>query len=339
MAVCSPVMSGRTRTARSARSESNGMSTTRPSSETPSSSRTTATAYGASAPRPRGATRMTVNDVMLPTPARGTAVQSRSWHVGQNSFGGMASSPHLPHRIPVRRPARASSKKCFNVSTRSATAKEAHEYGGGVATKGVRQARSRALDLARARFAAKLGGDLSDLRGARGADGVALGLETARRVDGDLAPEARPALLGRRAARARLEEAQTLGGDDLGDREAVVQLDDIHVGGRLAGLPVGAGRGTLGRHHPREVALLVHEHGVGGRLAPEHPDGAGALARDLLGRQDHRGAAVGERTAVEELERVGDVGALEHHVDRDLLLELRLGVERAVAVVLDGHVG
>src|SRR6266536_1114060 len=173
---------------------------------------------------------MTVKDVMRPTPASGSGVQSRSWQQGQNSFGGMASSPHLPHRIPVRRPARASSKKCLSVSTRSATAKEAHEHGGGVAAQGVRQARSRARDLPGARLTPKLGGDLGDLRGADGADRVALGLETARRVDGDLASEARPALLGGRAARARLEEAQALGCDDLSNGEAVVQLDYIHVG-------------------------------------------------------------------------------------------------------------
>src|ERR1700730_2503188 len=135
---------------------------------------------------------MTVKDVMRPTPASGSGVQSRSWQVGQNSFGGMASSLHLPHRIPVRRPARASSKKCFNVSTRSTTAKETHEYGGGVAAQGVRPPRSGALALARARFAPKLGGDLGDLSGAGGADRVALGLETARRGGGKLAPPAPP---------------------------------------------------------------------------------------------------------------------------------------------------
>src|SRR2546430_13499092 len=153
---------------------------------------------------------MTVKDVMLPTPASGTGVQSRSWQAGQNSFGGMASSPHLPHRIPVRRPARASSKKCFSGSTRSATAKEAHQHGGGIAAQGVRQARSRALDLARACFAPKLGGDFGNLRGSGGADRVTLGLETARRIDGNLASKARPALLSGRAARRSEEHTSEL---------------------------------------------------------------------------------------------------------------------------------
>src|SRR3990172_6961663 len=113
-------------------------------------------------------------DVMVPPPASGTGAQSRSWQAGQNSFGGMASSPHLPHRMPVRRPARTSSKKCFSVSTWSATAEETHEHGGRVAAQGVRQARPRALDLARAGLAPKLGGDLGDLACAPGADRVPL---------------------------------------------------------------------------------------------------------------------------------------------------------------------
>src|SRR6266545_3100921 len=111
---------------------------------------------------------MMVKDVMAPMPSSDTGVQLRSWHAGQNSFGGIASSPHLPQRMPVKRPALASSKKCFSVITRSATAEEAHEDGGGIAA------------------------------------------------------EARPALLGRGASPARLEESQAFGRDDLGDREAVV---------------------------------------------------------------------------------------------------------------------
>src|SRR5512134_859013 len=122
---------------------------------------------------------MTVKDVMFPAPASGTGAQSRSWQAGQNSFGGMASSPHLPHRMPVRRPARACSKKCFSVSTWSATAEEAHEHGRGVAAQRVGQARLRALDLARPGLAAELGRDLGDLAGAGGADRMPLGLEPA----------------------------------------------------------------------------------------------------------------------------------------------------------------
>jgi len=93
----------------------------------------------------------------------------------------------------------------------------------------VGEAATRALDLPRTRLAAQLRDDLADLRRAGGADRVALGLQPARRVYGDRAAQARPALLGGEAARARLEEAEPFGGDDLRDGEAVVQLDDVDV--------------------------------------------------------------------------------------------------------------
>src|SRR5215470_7340948 len=116
----------------------------------------------------------------------------------------MASSPHLPQRMPVSRPARASSKKCFSVSTFSVTAEETPEHRGRVAPEGVRQAGARAVDLTRAGLAAKLGDDLRDLRGARGADGVALGLEAAGRVHRNLASKAGPTLFRGDTSRARL---------------------------------------------------------------------------------------------------------------------------------------
>src|SRR2546427_6023462 len=118
---------------------------------------------------------MTVKEVMAPPPAKGMGAQSRSWHAGQNSLGGMARSPHRRHRIAVSRPARASSKKCLSVTTRSATAEKADEDRGGVAPEGERHARARALDLAPAGLPTQLGAGLGDPRGTRRADGMALG--------------------------------------------------------------------------------------------------------------------------------------------------------------------
>src|SRR5438445_12219893 len=88
---------------------------------------------------------MTVKEVMAPPPAKGMGAQSRSWHAGQNSLGGMARSPHRRHRIAVSRPARASSKKCLSVTTRSATAEKADEDRGGVAAESARHTRARTL--------------------------------------------------------------------------------------------------------------------------------------------------------------------------------------------------
>src|SRR3990167_9249703 len=139
---------------------------------------------------------MMVKEEMVPSPLSGTGAHARCWQAGQNSFGGIASSPHLPQRMPVRRPARASSKKLFSVITRSVTAEQADQDGGGVAAQGVSEADAGAIHLAGAGLAAELGDDLADLRGARGADGMPLGLEPAGRIHRDLAAEARPPLLG-----------------------------------------------------------------------------------------------------------------------------------------------
>src|SRR5581483_7211633 len=149
---------------------------------------------------------------MVPSPESWTGSQARSWHAGQNSRGGSASSPHRAQRIPVRRPSRARSKNPLSVITGSVTAEQAHQDGRGVAAQGVDEARAGALDLPGAGLAAELGDDLGHLGGAGGPDGVALGLEAAGRVDRDLAAQRRPALLGRDAARARLEEPEPLGG-------------------------------------------------------------------------------------------------------------------------------
>src|SRR6185436_20246498 len=113
---------------------------------------------------------------MAPVPASGTGCQSRCPQPAQNSFGGMASSPQQPHRIPVSRPARASSKKLFRLITRSVTAEQTHDDRRGVAAERMGQAGAGAVHLASVRLTAKLRDDLGDLGGPGGADRVALGL-------------------------------------------------------------------------------------------------------------------------------------------------------------------
>src|SRR5262245_45268015 len=259
------------------------MSTTRPISDTPSRSLTTAIAYGVTPAKLVGATRITVKLAIVPSPASVTGSHARCWHAGQYSLGGITSSLHLPQRRAVSAPSRAFSKKCLSVITGSVTAEEAHEHGGEVAAERVGQADTGALDLPRPGLAAKLGGDLGDLRGAGRADGMSFRLEPTGRIDGQLAAEGRPALLGGDAARARLEEAEPFRGHDLGDREAVVELHHVDVGGAETGLAVRRGRGALGRRHPGQVLLLVHQHRVRRGGGAEHPDRARPLAGDLLG--------------------------------------------------------
>src|SRR5262249_45398820 len=102
------------------------------------------------------------------------------------SLGGIARTPHPPQRMPVSRPARASSKKCLRLTTPSVTTEETHEHGGGVAAERVDETHAAALDLPPPGFAANLGGDLGDLGRPGGADRMSLGLEPAGGIDREL---------------------------------------------------------------------------------------------------------------------------------------------------------
>src|SRR5213593_5239523 len=166
---------------------------------------------------------------MVPSPESGSGFQSRWPQASQNSFGGISRLPQRPHLMAVSRPAPAVSKNVLSVIAVSVTAEQAHENGGGVAPERVGEADLGAIDLARAGLAAELGDDFDDLSRAGGADRMSLGLQATRRVHGDLAPEARPAFLGRDPAGSRLEQSEAFRRDDLGDGEAVVKLHDVHV--------------------------------------------------------------------------------------------------------------
>jgi hypothetical protein len=109
--------------------------------------------------------------------------------------------------------------------------------------------------------------------------------------------------------------------------------------GVLPAVAVGGAAARSSGHHAREVALLVHEHGVGGGLAGQRPYRARPIPGHLLGSDHESRPTVGEGAAVEELEGVGDIGTLEHGLEGDLLAELGLGIEHAVTVVLHRHVG
>src|SRR5439155_24581283 len=88
----------------------------------PSTRRTWAIAYGASPANDRGATRITVKLSIVPSPESGTGAHARLPQAGQNSFGGIAISPHAVQRMPVSWPSRARSKKFLRVITGSFTA-------------------------------------------------------------------------------------------------------------------------------------------------------------------------------------------------------------------------
>ena len=117
-----------------------------------------------------------------------------------------------------------------------------------------------------------------------------------------------------------------------------MELDHVDVPRAQPGLTVRGLGGPLGGQGAREVALVVQAHRVAGLRGPEDPDRPPGPTGHVLGGDHHRRGAVGERAAVVELEGVGHLRALHDLLDRDLLLELRLGVEGAVTMVLHGHV-
>src|SRR5436853_4935129 len=112
---------------------------------------------------------------MVPSPESVVGCHARSEHSGQNSRGGMASAPQRPHRTAASSPAPAFSKNCFCVSIGSVTPEQRDEHGGGVAAERVGEPDARPVHLASAGVVAELGDDLGDLRGAGGADWMALG--------------------------------------------------------------------------------------------------------------------------------------------------------------------
>src|SRR4030095_7879668 len=172
---------------------------------------------------------MIVKLAIVPSPRRSTGCHAFAWQAGHSCRGGIATAPREPHLRAVSWPARTRSKKARAVIGDSVAAKETHQHRCGVAPERMGEPGLGAVDLARAGLAADLRDDLGDLRRAGCADRMPLRLQAAGGVDGNLAAEARATRLGRPAAGARLEEAETFGGDDLGDREAGVQVPDVHV--------------------------------------------------------------------------------------------------------------
>ena len=88
---------------------------------------------------------------------------------------------------------------------------------------------ARTLDLTVAGFAAQVVADLPDVRDAGGGDRVALRLETAGDVHRRRAVAPRRARPEEVGSAALLAQHQVVVVDELGGREAVVQLDEIEI--------------------------------------------------------------------------------------------------------------
>ena len=110
-----------------------------------------------------------------------------------------------------------------------------------------------------------------------------------------------------------------------------------HTGHRVSGSGRLACRPERGEV-PRRVELGVPVS-CGDRVGDTADDGipVGELRGELGPRKNGRSGAVSGRAAVEESEWLGDLGRPRVHLGRDLFLEMRLGVERSVVVVLHRH--
>ena len=90
----------------------------------------------------------------------------------------------------------------------------------------------------------------------------------------------------------------------------------------------------------RDVRLLVQRHPVGRLRHAQHLHRPVAeLARAIGRAQHHRRRAVADQRAIVEVQRLGDGPRVHGLLERDDLAHLRIGIQRAILVVLHGHRG
>src|SRR5262249_23664080 len=152
---------------------------------------------------------------------------------------------------------------------------------------------------------------------ARGPDRMTERLETAARVDRDVAVDAGAPLLHELSALALLAEAEVLGVRDLRPGEAVVDLGEVDIrrlDARLFVCLTGGRRGAA-KADVVEGRVVLWATGRDRERGTLHERVVVAEARCPVGAaEDRGGAAVGRRTAVEEAEGPGD-----HRCAEDLL--------------------
>src|SRR2546427_6388760 len=311
---------------------------------TPSSIWTIAITYGFCISNWAGASWMTVYVTTELSPLRltgRTVPTDRRPHVGQTAVGGQATLPQLPHVVALGLYGRWIARQKRGTAISVPPLEDMDDGGCAGAAQGVRQPAACSDDLALPGLPAKLPHDLDRLRHAGSADRLTAGLQATRGVDGNLAVQRGEAVRGRRAAFPLLDEPEVLNREDLGDREVVVHFGDLDVLRLESRLLERALPRDDRRVHHRQVAPIVQRQEIA-RLsgAGDSDRGVGELAGLLHLAQDHGRGAIGKGRAVEHPERLGDPRGMQHRVERDLLLELGLRIQRAVLVILhrdSGH--
>src|SRR2546425_302066 len=302
-------------------------------SRTPSSIWTIAITYGFCISNWAGASWMTVYVTTAPLPLRRTRSifpTDRRPHVGQTALGGKSTFPQLPHFVPIRLYRLWISRQKRGTAISVPSLEDMDDGGCAGAAQGVRQPAARSNDLALSGLPAKLPHDLDRLRNAGSPDRLTAGLQAARGVDGNLAVQRGEAVRRRRAALPLLDEPEVLDREDLGDREVVVHLGDLHVLRLESGLLERALARDDGRVHHREIAPIVQREEIARLTGAGDPDrGVRELAGLLHFAEDHRGLDLAD---VRHLLRATDDHDVVHPGrDREARLQKRDRPARAAA--------
>ena len=106
--------------------------------------------------------------------------------------------------------------------------------------------------------------------------------------------------------RPRGNETERLGGHDLGNGEAVVNLRDVHVARALARHRIGLGSSAIDDLETGQIRARMQGDGIGRRADTGHLDErALGLLGDRFGNENHGGGAVADRRAVEKTKWIG----------------------------------
>ena len=185
--------------------------------------------------------------------------------------------------------------------------------------------------LALAQTAAQLAHGLDDAEQAAGRAGMGVRQHAAVRVDRQLAADPGVAFGEERAALARLAEAELLQLDDRHDGEAVVELAPRRCPADRARPSRRRCGPTRWRRTRSGSARTSGARGCGTRRCPAGTPAWTSVAGALGGGDDEGAAGVGDQAAVQHAERIGDRLGVEHVLQRDRLLHVRVGMQQRVA--------
>src|SRR5664279_4334804 len=186
--------------------------------------------------------------------------------------------------------------------------------------------------------AAQLQNRFVDLTKSGRAHGVAFSEKATARIDRHVAVDA-GAPFGRptRTLTAR-NETEILRVDDLRNREAVVEFDEVNVSGSYTGGPECLRCGADGSLERAEIGMSGNSRTSAGLNRRENLDARlPQIALEAIGHQNGRGRTVAHRTAIVQLQRIADERRSLDRLLREIRTHLRQRIGQAVALVLPDY--